>query len=219
MVSLKNVSKSFEHGNRTLHVLKDITLDIPAGSTCSLVGPSGSGKSTLLGLCAGLDQVTSGTIAVCGRSLTSMSEDELADFRGECIGFVFQSFHLLPTLTAVENVSVPAQLRGRGRVRKEAEELLAQVGLAERLDHYPAELSGGEQQRVAIARAYMNRPQVLFGDEPTGNLDDENARRIEDLLFRLNREHKTTLVLATHNNELAAKTDRIVKLRAGAVVQ
>lgn len=218
MLSLKNVSKTYRHGNRDLPVLRDVSLEIPAGSSCALVGPSGSGKSTLLGLCAGLDRPTSGTLRICDRELTSLDEDALADFRGEAIGFVFQSFHLISSLTALENVMVPAELRGRRDSLDSAKELLSRVGLADRFDHYPTQLSGGEQQRVAIARAYVNRPKVLLGDEPTGNLDAENAKRIEDLLFDLNREHGTTLVLATHNPELAARAQRTIALRAGSVV-
>ncbi len=218
MLSLKDVSKTYAQGNRKLEVLKHVNLEVPAGRSCAIMGPSGSGKSTLLGLCAGLDYASSGSIKVDRHELTGMDEESLADFRAHSVGFIFQSFHLIPTLTALENVMVPAELLGREESRVDARELLNRVGLADRQHHYPAQLSGGEQQRVAIARAYVNRPRVLFGDEPTGNLDGENAEVVEKLLFDLNQEHGSTLIMVTHNAELAARADMLVRIRAGSIV-
>lgn len=219
ILRLNNVSKVYSSGESELSVLNGLNLTIESGSSCALVGPSGSGKTTLLGLCAGLDAVSSGEISLLGHELTKMSENELATLRGEHVGFVFQSFQLIPTLTAVENVMVPAELLGESKAEEKASELLATVGLAHRLHHYPAQLSGGEQQRVAIARAYINTPKILFADEPTGNLDEETGTAIEDLLFRLNQESGTTLVLATHDLSLAQKTDRILSMKAGVIVE
>jgi len=211
------LTKSFQSGSQQLTVLEDVDLTVEAGSVMSIVGPSGSGKTTLLGLCAGLDVPTSGEVTLCGQSLGSLDEDDRAALRNQHVGFVFQTFQLIPTLTALENVMVPAELRGSRNVRARAEELLDQVGLGDRLTHYPVQLSGGEQQRVAIARAFINRPEILFADEPTGNLDAETGAVIEDLLFALNDEAGTTLVLVTHDLELAEKTHRVVRLRAGRV--
>ncbi len=217
MLSIKEVSKVYRQNRREVHVLNDVTLEVPTGAVCALLGPSGSGKSTLLGLCAGLDRPTQGAIVVDDVELQRLDENALADFRGRRIGFIFQSFHLIPTLTALENVMVPAELRGSRTARRDATDLLGRVGLAERVHHYPTELSGGEQQRVAVARAYINKPVLLFGDEPTGNLDAETALGIEDLLFQLNQEERTTLVLATHNLSLAAKADLTIRLEGGKV--
>ncbi|MCH8495352.1 MAG: ABC transporter ATP-binding protein, partial [Balneolales bacterium] len=187
MLHVDTISKIYNSGDRKLQVLHDITFEVPDGQMCAIVGPSGSGKTTLLGLCAGLDSPTSGNISIAGRSLTGLSEDQLAALRNELVGFVFQSFQLIPTLTAIENVMVPLELRGVSGVEKQAKELLQRVGLGDRLDHYPAQLSGGEQQRVAIARAFINRPVLMFADEPTGNLDSDTSESIVELLFELNR--------------------------------
>lgn len=191
---------------------------IDTGATCAIVGPSGSGKTTLLGLCAGLDQPSHGSVAIEGREIGALSEDERAQVRNECVGFVFQNFQLIPTLTALENVLVPLELRGGFVKPDEAVALLQRVGLGDRLEHYPTQLSGGEQQRVALARAFINRPRILFCDEPTGNLDGETATAMVDLIFGLNRERGTTLVLVTHDLELARRTQRIIRLRSGAVI-
>ncbi|MBO6577402.1 MAG: ABC transporter ATP-binding protein [Rhodothermales bacterium] len=217
VLAVRNLSKTYRSGGKPLHVLQDVTFDIQEGDTCAIVGPSGSGKTTLLGLAAGLDAPTSGTVELCGEEVGSLSEDERANLRNRYVGFVFQSFRLIPTLTALENVMVPAELRGDRDCRARAEELLTQVGLGDRMGHYPTQLSGGEQQRVALARAFINRPRILFADEPTGNLDTDTGVRIADLLFDLNRTAGTTLVLVTHDLELAGRTDRVIRLRAGAV--
>jgi len=185
----------------------------------ALIGPSGSGKTTLLGLCAGLDVPTSGSVSLMGFKLNAMDEDDRAYLRNQYTGFVFQNFQLLSTLTAIENVMVPLELRGERNAEPKAKELLARVGLGDRLDHYPSQLSGGEQQRVAIARAFITSPKNLFADEPTGNLDEENAKQVIDLLFGINGEEKTTLVLVTHNIELAEKTDRILQMKGGKIVE
>jgi putative ABC transport system ATP-binding protein len=198
-------------------VLKDITLEIAAGSVVAIVGPSGSGKTTLLALLAGLDRPTAGEVWVDGRNLAALDEDALARFRGEQVGFVFQSFHLIPTLTARENVQVPLELRGE-EAETRARELLARVGLEGREHHYPAQLSGGEQQRVAVARAFSNRPKLLFADEPTGNLDQQTGATVIELLLELNREFGTTTVLVTHDIELARRAERVIRLLDGRVV-
>jgi putative ABC transport system ATP-binding protein len=218
VLRIESLTKTFPSGGRTLTVIDDVSFSVGAGDTCAIVGPSGSGKTTLLGLCAGLDQPTSGTVELCGVDLSPLDEDERAEVRNQHVGFVFQTFRLLPTLTALENVMVPAELRGDTDPRARAAELLGQVGLGDRLDHYPSQLSGGERQRVAMARAFINRPRVLFADEPTGNLDAETAERIEGLLFDLNETADTTLVLVTHDEELAAQTERVLHLRGGQVV-
>jgi putative ABC transport system ATP-binding protein len=217
MLTVDNVSKIYSSGDKTLQVLHNITFEVPDGQACAIVGPSGSGKTTLLGLCAGLDSPTSGNISIAGRSLTGLGEDGLAALRNELVGFVFQSFQLIPTLTALENVMVPLELRGERNAEPEAKRLLERVGLGSRLDHYPTQLSGGEQQRVAIARAFINRPVLLFADEPTGNLDTDTSESIEALLFDLNRDAGTTLVLVTHDLELASRTHRIIRLRNGHI--
>jgi len=213
----EHLTKTYRSGERTLTVLRDVSFTVPEGSRCAIVGPSGSGKTTLLGLCAGLDRPTSGSVALNGVALNDLNEDELAQIRNQHVGFVFQTFQLIPTLTALENVVVPLELRGESGVRRQATELLDQVGLGDRLDHYPAQLSGGEQQRVSLARAFINQPKILFADEPTGNLDGETAEKVSDLLFELNEAAGTTLVLVTHNLELAQRTQRIITLMAGSI--
>lgn len=218
MLSVKNVSKSYRSAGQNLTVLDQISFDIQSGSTVSIVGPSGSGKTTLLGLCAGLDRSTSGSITLNGIALDALSEDRRAQVRNEHVGFVFQNFQLLPTLTALENVMVPLELRREKNIRNRALELLAKVGLGERGHHYPAQLSGGEQQRVSLARAFSNAPKILFADEPTGNLDSETGATVEKLLFDLNRDAGTTLVLVTHDLELAAKTQRIIRIKGGTIL-
>ena len=218
ILSVSHVSKSYGTADQRLKVLDDIHFDILAGDTVAIIGPSGSGKTTLLGLCAGLDRPTEGSIRLNGISLESLDEDQRARVRNQHIGFVFQNFQLLPTLTALENVMVPMELQGLKNIRSHAMDLLSKVGLANRQDHYPVQLSGGEQQRVSIARAFSNQPRILFADEPTGNLDAENSELIERLLFDLNREAGTTLVVVTHNPELAAKTGRIIALKGGKVI-
>jgi putative ABC transport system ATP-binding protein len=212
------LSKVFKSGDQTLAVLKDVSFAVAAGSACAIVGPSGSGKTTLIAISAGLERPTSGSVFLDGHALNLASEAELAGIRNRSIGFVFQSFQLLPSLTAVENVMVPAEIRGENHARSRAIELMKQVGLGDRLDHYPVQLSGGEQQRVAIARAFMNRPKILFADEPTGNLDAETAAEIVRLVFELNRTTGTTLMLVTHDRELTEQADRVLTLKAGALV-
>ncbi len=218
ILKVERLTKVYPSGGGTLTVLRDVSFALEAGSTAAIVGPSGSGKTTLLGLCAGLDRATSGNVVMNDIDLGELDEDARAGLRRELVGFVFQSFNLMPTLTALENVMVPAELRGARGVEPQARELLARVGLGDRLEHYPAQLSGGEQQRVALARAFINKPKILFADEPTGNLDADTARRIVELLFDLNREAGTTLVLVTHDLELARLTSRVIRLRGGVVV-
>lgn len=217
ILKAESLTKSFKSGEKSINVLDNIEFEVETGSTLAIVGPSGSGKTTLLGLCAGLDQPTSGRILLNEISLTGLSENQLAQLRNAHVGFVFQNFQLIPTLTALENVMVPLELRGEKNIRPRAEELLQRVGLVARMNHYPSQLSGGEQQRVAIARAFSNKPKVLFADEPTGNLDDETSQNIEALLFELNQEEKTTLILVTHDHELASRTDQVIRLRAGKI--
>jgi putative ABC transport system ATP-binding protein len=218
LLQVDRLTKTYNGGERSLTVLRDVSFEIDESASCAIVGPSGSGKTTLLGLCAGLDRPTAGKVILDGRDLGPLSEEKLAALRSSSIGFVFQTFQLIPTLTALENVMVPCELRGETDIRARAASLLEQVGLEGRLEHYPTQLSGGEQQRVALARAFVNRPQILFADEPTGNLDTETAQTVERLLFELNVEHGTTLVLVTHNLELAHRTERIISLRGGQVV-
>ena len=215
---MRELTKSYPNGSSSLTVVKDISFTIEAGSTCAIVGPSGSGKTTLLGLCAGLDQPTSGAVHLAGVHLGALDEDGRARVRNESVGFVFQNFQLLPTLTAVENVMVPLELRGQKQVRDEAVRLLERVGLGERLTHYPTQLSGGEQQRVALARAFINRPKILFADEPTGNLDAETGHLVIENLFALNASLGTTLVLVTHDMELASRAQRVIRLKGGMLV-
>ncbi|PSQ80476.1 MAG: ABC transporter [Bacteroidetes bacterium QS_1_63_11] len=218
VLRVEALTKTFPSGGRALTVIDDVSFAVEDGDTCAIAGPSGSGKTTLLGLCAGLDQPSSGHVELCGQDLTPLDENERAEVRNRNVGFVFQTFRLLPTLTALENVMVPAELRGSADPRARAADLLDEVGLGDRLDHYPSQLSGGEQQRVAMARAFINEPRVLFADEPTGNLDAETAGRIEGLLFDLNETAGTALVLVTHDEELAAQTERILRLRGGQIV-
>lgn len=218
ILEVNQLTKSYPNGSGTLTVVKDISFKVEAGSSCAIVGPSGSGKTTLLGLCAGLDRATSGEVRLAGTSLGSLDEDGRARVRNEVVGFVFQNFQLIPTLTAVENVMVPLELRGQKQVRDEAVKLLDRVGLGQRLGHYPTQLSGGEQQRVALARAFINRPKILFADEPTGNLDAETGHLVIENLFALNASLGTTLVLVTHDMELAGRAQRIIRLKGGAVV-
>jgi putative ABC transport system ATP-binding protein len=218
ILNIKNLTKTYQSAGRTLTVLDDINFSVAAGSTNAIVGPSGSGKTTLLGLCAGLDRPTSGLVELNNINLGSLSEDQRALVRNQHVGFIFQNFQLLPTLTALENVMVPLELRGEKNIRNRSLELLDKVGLSDRGHHYPAQLSGGEQQRVSLARAFSNAPQILFADEPTGNLDAETSEKVVKLIFDLNREAGTTLILVTHDLELAAKTQRILRIKGGKLV-
>jgi putative ABC transport system ATP-binding protein len=218
ILAAERLTRTYQSGDSTLTVLRDVSFSVRQGATCAILGPSGSGKTTLLGLCAGLDRPSSGTVRVDGHDLSRMNEEERARIRNRTLGFVFQNFQLIPTLTALENVMVPLELRGEGHARDHAVELLRKVGLGERLDHYPVQLSGGEQQRVALARAFINQPKVLFADEPTGNLDAETSHVVIELLFELNRAAGTTLVLVTHDLELAGRAEMIIRLRGGALV-
>ena len=218
VLSLRQVTKRYaEPAGGHIEVLREVNLDVLPGQTVAIIGPSGSGKTTLLGLCAGLDSPTTGTVSLAGVTLNGLDEDARARVRSEQVGFVFQNFQLIPTLPALENVLVPAALRGAGgpKLRADALDWLARVGLAERTEHYPVQLSGGEQQRVALARAFMSRPAVLFADEPTGNLDGETATRVEELLFDLNTASGTTLVIVTHNPVLASRCQRILRMSKG----
>jgi putative ABC transport system ATP-binding protein len=218
MIELYKVSKVVPSGAEMLTILHPLDLTIPDGQFVAVVGPSGSGKSTLLGLIAGLDAPTSGEIRIDGRSITTMDEDGLAELRGGKIGFVFQSFHLIPSLTALENILVPMEIAGIRDARERAQHLMEDVDLVARAHHYPSQLSGGEQQRVAIARAFANGPSIMLADEPTGNLDSHNGRHVFELMVEMNRKHKATLVLVTHEHELAAVADRRISLRDGRVV-
>ncbi len=218
ILNIQNLSKTYQSGGRTLTVLDDISFAIEAGSTMSIVGPSGSGKTTLLGLCAGLDRSTSGIVELNHIRLDNLNEDQRAQVRNQHVGFIFQNFQLLPTLTALENVMVPLELRGEKNIHPRALELLDKVGLADRGHHYPTQLSGGEQQRVSLARAFSNSPKILFADEPTGNLDAETSEKVVKLIFDLNKEAGTTLVLVTHDLEMASKTQRIIRIKGGSLV-
>lgn len=218
VLEVDGLTRIYRSGDHDIAVLSDVSLSIGQGETCAIVGPSGSGKTTLLGLCAGLDRPSSGTVQLCGTHLGPLSEDQRAAVRSRCVGFVFQTFQLLPTLTALENVMVPAEIRGDHEALPHARSLLKRVGLADRMHHYPAQLSGGEQQRVALARAFVNRPRVLFADEPTGNLDADTGARVEELLFELNRDAGTALVLVTHDLALASRAGRIIRLAGGRLV-
>lgn len=217
VLQAEGLSKRYASAERQLTVLEDVSFSVSQGDTLSIIGPSGSGKTTLLGLCAGLDVPSSGTVSLMGFKLDKMTEDDRAYLRNQYVGFVFQNFQLLQTLTALENVMVPLELRGDINVGQKAKEILGRVGLGDRIQHYPKQLSGGEQQRVALARAFVSSPKILFADEPTGNLDEENAIQIVDLLFNLNREEKTTLILVTHNLELAGKTETILRMKGGKI--
>jgi putative ABC transport system ATP-binding protein len=216
-ISMAGVNLSLGRGAARVHILKDIDLHIGAGEAVGLVGPSGSGKTTLLMVLAGLERADSGSISVAGADLRKLDEDALARFRGRNVGIVFQSFHLIPTMTALENVAVPLELAGDPDAQRRAREELAAVGLAERLHHYPAQLSGGEQQRVALARALAPNPAILVADEPTGNLDEDTGRQVIDLMFAGHVQRGTTLVLVTHDHALAERCDRIVRLRSGRI--
>ena len=215
VLQAENLTKVYRSAGRDLTVLDHVSFKVDQGDSISIIGPSGSGKTTLLGLCAGLDTASSGTLSLMGFKLNAMGEDDRAYLRNQYVGFVFQNFQLLSTLTALENVMVPLELRGEKNIAPKAHELLNRVGLANRSHHYPSQLSGGEQQRVAMARAFITSPKILFADEPTGNLDEENANHITELLFGMNKEQGTTLVLVTHNLELAQKTQRILRMRGG----
>lgn len=220
MLRIEQLTRTYQSGNSPLTVLNKVSFQIDPGTICAIVGPSGSGKTTLLGLAAGLDRATSGNVYLKEHSLQQLDEDELARIRNRHIGFIFQSFQLIPTLTALENVMVPVELRGVAYddVASEAKRLLSDVGLSGRMHHYPTQLSGGEQQRVGIARAFIHKPDILFADEPTGNLDSETGTQIEDLLFELNRKEGTTLVIVTHDADLASRCDRVIRLKGGVVV-
>ena len=214
-LDVKNLSKYYISGSKRLAVLEDINFTLEKEDTCAIIGPSGSGKTTLMGLCAGLDTPSSGEVFLQGLQLSKLTEDERAQVRNRYVGFVFQNFQLIPTLNALENVMVPAELQAMPSPSKLAKELLETVGLQDRLTHYPVQLSGGEQQRVALARAFINKPSILFADEPTGNLDDETSHQIESLLFDLNKQAGTTLVIVTHDLELAQKTQHIMRIKGG----
>jgi putative ABC transport system ATP-binding protein len=217
MIAVNEVTMRLKAARHTISILEQITLRIAAKERVAIVGPSGSGKSTLLGLIAGLDRPTSGTIEIDGVDITRLSENDLARYRRRKIGYIFQSFHLIPTLTAVENVAVPLELAGDANAKDQAERLLDSVGLHERIDHYPVQLSGGEQQRVAIARAFACQPPILLADEPTGNLDTVTGGQVIELLDAMHRDYGTTLVLVTHDHELASRMERVISLRDGRV--
>ena len=218
ILKAQELSKSYKNGGHALTVLDNISFSIEEKLTVSIVGPSGSGKTTLLGLCAGLDRPSSGNVELNNIKLNDLNEDERARVRNQYVGFIFQNFQLMPTLTALENVMVPLELRGEKNIRPIALALLDKVGLSDRISHYPVQLSGGEQQRVSMARAFSTSPKILFADEPTGNLDEEASKNVVKLLFDLNREAGTTLILVTHNLELAAQTSRVIKLKGGKMV-
>ncbi|MDQ3049464.1 MAG: ABC transporter ATP-binding protein [Bacteroidota bacterium] len=213
-----HLSRVYPSGSRMLTVLDQVSFEVEKGSSCAIVGPSGSGKTTLLGLCAGLDRASSGSVILNGIVLDQLDEDERAHVRNMNVGFIFQTFNLLPTLTALENVMIPLELRHDKHARDKSLILLDKVGLSDRHNHYPAQLSGGEQQRVSIARAFSNSPEILFADEPTGNLDQETGATIEKLIFDLNKELGTTLILVTHDLELASKTERIIRMKGGKII-
>ena len=219
ILNIQNVQKTYQSAGRTLTVLDNINFSVEAGSTMSIVGPSGSGKTTLLGLCAGLDRSSSGVIELNNIRLDDLNEDQRAQVRNQYVGFIFQNFQLMPTLTALENIMVPLELRGEKKIKTIALDLLDKVGLADRGHHYPSQLSGGEQQRISLARAFSNKPKILFADEPTGSLDAETSEKIIELMFGLNKEAGTTLVLVTHDPDLASKTQRIIKIKGGRIVE
>ncbi|MEH1007891.1 ABC transporter ATP-binding protein [Winogradskyella sp. ECml5-4] len=218
ILKITGLGKTYSSGNKQLTVLNNISFDVEKGQTFSIIGPSGSGKTTLLGLCAGLDDPNTGTVELCGHDLSQLNEDERAQLRNKEVGFIFQNFQLLPTLTALENVSVPLELQGDKDAVKKSKSLLEKVGLANRFHHYPSQLSGGEQQRVALARAFANAPSILFADEPTGNLDEETGEKVIKLLFDLNKEAGTTLVIISHDLELANRTQQILRLKGGQIL-
>ena len=218
ILKITGLEKTYSSGNKQLTVLQNISFDVEKGQTFSIVGPSGSGKTTLLGLCAGLDAPNAGTVELCGQDLNALNEDQRAQLRNKEVGFIFQNFQLLPTLTALENVSVPLELQGAKDAIKKSRTLLEKVGLADREHHYPSQLSGGEQQRVALARAFANSPSILFADEPTGNLDEETGEKVIQLLFELNKEAGTTLVIISHDLDLANRTQQILRLKGGQIL-
>lgn len=218
ILTVQNLRKEYSSAGKSLVVLHDINFSVKEGAVVAIVGPSGSGKTTLLGLCAGLDRASSGSVELAGIRIDGLSEDARAGLRNQYTGFIFQNFQLLPTLTALENVMVPLELRGEKNIQPRAMDLLDKVGLADRARHYPAQLSGGEQQRVSLARAFSNNPKILFADEPTGNLDAETSERITRLIFELNREMGTTLVVVTHDMDLARRTGRVIRIKGGAVI-
>ncbi len=218
ILKVSGLKKVHQTASHTLTVLKDVNLSLNQSDTMAIVGPSGSGKTTLLGLCAGLDDASAGSVELNGVAIETLNQDARAALRNQLVGFVFQSFQLIPTLTAIENVLVPLELRGETGRQEDAEKLLTEVGLGDRLDHYPLQLSGGEQQRVALARAFIHRPKILFADEPTGNLDSGTSGPIVDMLFRLNREAGTALVLVTHDPNLAAKANRVITMSGGSII-
>jgi putative ABC transport system ATP-binding protein len=218
ILKIHELEKTYTSGSKKITVLHNISFEIEKGDTFSIVGPSGSGKTTLLGLCAGLDYPDSGTVELCGHNIQDLNEDERAQLRNKEVGFIFQNFQLLPTLTALENVIVPLELQGNKNASMVGMELLDKVGLSDRIHHYPSQLSGGEQQRVALARAFSNTPSILFADEPTGNLDEETGEKVIKLLFELNKEAGTTLVIISHNLDLANRTQQILKLKGGKIV-
>ena len=217
ILKITDLSKTYSSGSKNITVLQDITFEVEQGETFSIVGPSGSGKTTLLGLCAGLDYPDGGQVELCGQNLKDLNEDERASLRNKEVGFIFQNFQLLPTLTALENVVVPLELQGHKDAQQIGLDLLEQVGLKDRVHHYPSQLSGGEQQRVALARAFSNRPSILFADEPTGNLDEETGEKVIQLLFDLNKKAGTTLVIISHDLELANRTQQILRLKGGKI--
>jgi len=218
ILKVQNLTKTYQSAGKQLTVLRDVSFSLEEGDTFSIVGPSGSGKTTILGLCAGLDRSSSGSVVLNGFALDDLNEDQRAELRNKYVGFIFQNFQLMPTLTALENVMVPMELRGGKNIKDHCLELLDRVGLAERHHHYPTQLSGGEQQRVSLARAFSNRPKILFADEPTGNLDDETSEKVVELMFDLNKEAGTTLVLVTHDMELADRTQRIIRIKGGQII-
>ena len=218
ILSVEHLGKTFKSGDQTLRVLNDVSFAVEEGSACAIVGPSGSGKTTLIAVCAGLERPSEGSVLLNGIALHSLPEEKLSRVRNEMIGFIFQNFQLLPSLTALENVMVPAEIRADRNARQNATRLLAEVGLERRLNHYPVQLSGGEQQRVAIARAFINRPKILFADEPTGNLDAETSQDIVRLIFNLNATAGTTLMLVTHDRDLSQNAERIISLKGGQVM-
>jgi len=218
ILKINGLEKTYKSGSKQLTVLQNVSFEVEKGQTFSIVGPSGSGKTTLLGLSAGLDTPGAGSVELCGHSLKTLNEDERAQLRNREVGFIFQDFQLLPTLTALENVSVPLELQGAKNAVGRAKELLEKVGLGDRMHHYPSQLSGGEQQRVAVARAFSNKPSILFADEPTGNLDEETGEKVIQLLFDLNKQAGTTLVIITHDLDLAARTQQILRLKGGRIL-
>ncbi len=218
LLETHKLGRIYQTGDHELTVLSGVDLRVAAGESCAIIGPSGSGKTTLLGLCAGLDRPSSGWVSLGGARLDSLDEDHRAELRGRMVGFVFQSFQLIPTLTAIENVLIPLELRGQPARARDAADLLAQVGLQDRLTHYPSQLSGGEQQRVALARAFIHKPAILFADEPTGNLDAATSEPIIKMLFELNRESGTALVLVTHDPALARRAGRVISMSGGKIV-